>query len=135
MHVDPSTPDVVTVDMQYIMLYHIVWPYGRDASVLFENTNQRLSGYHGYLPGTEEILVFDRYDDISSKEHERIRRGDVGYTDYNLPINSSLPSRDAILKNKHNKLELSDMSASLTWMQTCPLTVAIMVASSMTRQV
>ena len=103
--------------------------------MLFENTKQRLPGYHGYPPGTEEILVFDRYDDISSKDHERIRRGDVDSTDYNLPINSSLPSRDAILKNKHNKLELSDMSASLTWMQTCQLTVAIMVASSMTRQV
>ena len=98
--------------------------------MLFENTKQRLSGYHGYPPGTEEILVFD----ISSKDHERIRRGDVGSTDYNLPINSSLPSRDAILKNKH-KLELSDMSASLTCMQTCQLTVATMVASSMTRHV
>ena len=36
--------------------------------MLFENTKQRLSGYHGYPPGTEEILVFDRYDDISSKD-------------------------------------------------------------------
>ena len=73
VQVDPSTSDVVIVDMQH-MLYHIIWPHGGDAPMLFENTKQRLSSYHGYPPGT---------------------------------TNSSLPSRDAILKNKHNKLELS----------------------------
>ena len=82
--VDPSTPDVVTVDMQHA--YHIVWPHGRDAPVLFENTKRRLSSYHGYPPGTEKILVFDRYDDISAKDHERIRRGGEGSTDYNMPV-------------------------------------------------
>ena len=88
--------------------------------MLFENTKQRLSSYHGYPPGTDEILVFDRYDDISSKDHERIRRGGEGFTDYNLTINSPLPNRGAILKNKHNKLELSrilsilDMDADMS---------------------
>ena len=81
--------------------------------MLFENTKQRLSSYHGYPPGTEEILVFDRYDDISSKDHERIRRDGEGSTDYNLTINSPLPNRDAILKNKHNKLELSRILSTL----------------------
>ena len=81
--------------------------------MLFENTKQRLSSYHGYPPGTEKILVFDRYDDISAKGHERIRRGGEGSTDYNLTINSPLPSRDAILKNKYNKLELSRIFSTL----------------------
>ena len=36
-----------------------------------------------------------------------------GYTDYDLTINSPLPSRDAILKNKHNKLELSRILSTL----------------------
>ena len=76
--------------------------------MLFENAKQRLSNHHGYPPGTEKILVlntriFDRYGDISAKDHERVRRGGEGSTDYNLTINSPLPSRDAILKNKHNK--------------------------------
>ena len=31
----------------------------------------------------------------------------VGSTNYNIAINSPLPSRDAILKNKHNKKQLS----------------------------
>ena len=71
--------------------------------MLFENTKQRLSSYNGYPPGTEEILVFDRYYDISSKDHERIRRGGEGSTNYNLTINSPLPNGDTIIKNKHNK--------------------------------
>ena len=112
VQVDPSTPDVVIVDMQH-MLYHIVWPHAGDALMLFENAKQRLSNHHGYPPGTEKILVFDRYDDISAKDHERVRRGGEGSTDYNLTINSPLPSRDAILKNKHKKLELSRILSTL----------------------
>ena len=82
--------------------------------MLFENTKQRLSSYHGYPPGTEKILLFDRYDDIPAKDHDRIRRGGgEGSTDYNLTINSPLPSRDAILKNKHNKLELSRILSTI----------------------
>ena len=83
--------------------------------MLFENTKQRLSSYYGYPPGTEQILLFDRYDDIPAKDHERIRRGGgEGSTYYKLTINSSpLPSRDAILKNKHNKLELSCILSTL----------------------
>ena len=137
VQVDPSTPDVVIVDMQQI-LHHIVWPHGGDTPMLFENTEQRLSSYHGYPSGTEKILVFDRYDDIPANDHERIRRGGgEGSTDYNLTINSPLPSRDAILKNKHNELELSHAySTPLTWIQTFQLlTVAVMVASSMKRHI
>ena len=78
----------------------------------FENTKQCLSSYHGYPPGTEKILVFDRYDDISAKDHERIRRAGEGSTDCNLTINSPLPSQDAILKNKH-KLYLSCILSTL----------------------
>ena len=50
---------------------------------------------------TEQVLIFDRYDDLSAKDHERMRRAGEGSTDYNLTANS------LILKNKHNKRELS----------------------------
>ena len=112
VQVDPSTPDVVTVDMQQ-MLYHIVWHMEGTPPMMLENTKQRLSSNQSYPPGTEKILVFDRYDDISAKDHERIRRGGEGSTDYNLTINSPLPNRDAILKNKHNKLEMSRILSTL----------------------
>ena len=93
------------------MLYHIVWLHGGDAPMLFEITKQGLSGYHGYPHGTGKILVFDRYDNIPAMDHERTRRGGgEGSTDYNLTINSPLPSRDAILKNKHDNDCLSTAS-------------------------
>jgi hypothetical protein len=56
---------------------------------------------------TEKILVFDRYDDISVKDHERQRRAGVVSTTFNLDLNSPLPSREAIMKNKHNKRVMS----------------------------
>ena len=65
--------------------------------------------------------MFDRYDHVSPKNHERMRRGaGVGSTNYKRAINSPLPNRDAILKNKHNKRQLShvlstfDMGTAVT---------------------
>ena len=76
------------------------------------------------LPG-ECVLVFDRCDQLgplSHKDHERMRRAGVGSTNYNIAINSPLSSRDAIMKNTHNKPQLSrvlstfDMSRGVrTW--------------------
>ena len=57
---------------------------------------------------------------VSPKDHERMPRAGVGSTNYNIAINSPLPNRDAILKNKHNKRQLRrvlntfDMSAAVT---------------------
>ncbi len=101
--VDSPFPDIVIVDAQQL-LYHIIWPHGGDASVLVESIKGRLSCYPA---GTEKILVFDKYDDLSAKDHERMRRAGEGSTDYNLTTSSPLPHRDAVLKNKHNKQELS----------------------------
>ena len=86
---DASNPDVVTVDMQQ-MLYHIIWPLGGDATILFENIKRRLSCYPA---GTEKIMVFDRYEDLSAKDHERMQRGGEGSIDFNLTINSITKTR------------------------------------------
>ena len=86
------------------MLYHIVWPHGGSTSDLSENIKRRLSCYSA---GTEQVLVFEMYDDLSAKDHETMRRAGEGATDYNLTASSPLPNRDAILKNKHTKRELS----------------------------
>ena len=110
----PRSPDIVIVDGQHL-LYHVTWPCGGDPSVLVASMKARLAS----LPG-ECVLVFDRYDHVSPKDHERMRRAGVGSMNYNLAINSPLPSRDAILKNKHNKRQLSrvlstfDMGAAVT---------------------
>ena len=110
----PRSPDIVIIDGQQL-LYHVTWPCGGDSSVMVASTKARLAS----LPG-ECVLVFDRYDHVWPKDHERMRRAGVGSMNYNLAINSPLPSRDAILKNKHNKRQLSrvlstfDMGAAVT---------------------
>ena len=110
----PRSPDIVIVDGQQL-LYHVTWSCGGDPSVLVASMKARLAS----LPG-ECVVVFDRYDHVSPKDHERIRRAGVGSMNYNLAINSPLPSRDAILKNKHTKRQLRrvlstfDMGAAVT---------------------
>ena len=110
----PRSPDIVIIDGQQL-LYHVTWPCGGDPSVLVASMKARLAS----LPG-ECVLVFDRYDHVSPNDHERMRRGGVGSMNYNQAMNSPLPSRDAILKNKHNKRQLSrvlstfDMGTAVT---------------------
>ena len=110
----PRSPDIVIVDGLQL-LYHVMWPCGGDTSVMVTSMKVILAS----LPG-EGVLVFDRYDHVSPKCHERMRRGGVGSMNYNVAINIPLPSRDAILKNKHNKGQLSrvlstfDMGAAVT---------------------
>ena len=86
------------------LLCHVMWPSGGDPLILVAPMKAILAS----LPG-ECILVFDRYDNVSPKDHDRMRRAGVGSTNYNIAINSHLPSRDSILKNKHHKRQLSRM--------------------------
>ena len=81
------------------LLYHIVWPSKSDVSVIVKSIKARLS----YLPG-EKILVFDKYYSVSVKDYERMLCAGFGSMNYNLTTNTRLPSRDAIMRNKHNKL-------------------------------
>ena len=64
--------------------------------MLAESLKARLA----LCPATEKILVFDQYADESAKDHERCRRAGVGSTTFNLAMNSPLPSREAVMKNK-----------------------------------
>ena len=68
------SPDIVIVDGQPL-LYHVTWPCGGDPSVLVASLKAILA----LLPG-ECVLVFDRYDHVSPKDHEWMRRGGVGST-------------------------------------------------------
>ena len=51
---------------------------------------------------TEKVLIFDRYTEISTNDHERQRRAGICPTKFNLGL-----SREAVMKNKHNKRGLS----------------------------
>ena len=69
----PDAPDIVIVDGQQL-LYHIVWPCAGSASDLANSMKDRLGQYQP----TEVLVIFDRYDDRSAKDHERIRRAGEG---------------------------------------------------------
>ena len=61
------------------------------------------------IDGTEKVVVFDKYKDISAKDHERMRRAGEVFSNYDLSISSLLPKRDAILKSKNNKRRLASV--------------------------
>ena len=96
-------PDVTIVDVSRL-LYHIVWPHRGDASVIVASISTRLSTLAG-----DKVLVFDKYYDVSAKDHDRMRRAGIGFISYDLTNNTPLPSRYVIMKNKHNKLQLSNI--------------------------
>jgi hypothetical protein len=62
-----------------------------------------------YPDGTEKIVVFDKYQEVSAKDHERMRRAGEIIIDYELSLTSPLPKRDAILKSKNNKRMLASI--------------------------
>ena len=53
------------------------------------------------------VLVFDKYKDSSAKDHERTCRGGADSAKFNLEMNTLLPKRDIIMKNNHNKVQLT----------------------------
>ena len=97
----PHAPDIVIVDGQQL-LCDIVWPCAGSASDLANSMKYRLGRYQP----TEVLVIFDRYDDRSAKDHERIRCAGEGSVNYNITTSSKLPCRDAITKSKANKKAL-----------------------------
>ena len=101
---NPPPPDTLLVDASQL-LYHVVWPSSGTVGDLAKGMETRLINYKG----AETYVIFDRYDGISAKDHERQRRAGKGSTEYQLTLNSPLPGRDAIMKNKNNKRKLSQL--------------------------
>ena len=81
-----------------------------NASAIVESIKTRL--FH--VPD-ENVLVSDKYHDISAKDHERMRRAGLGSINYDLTVNTPLPSREVIMRNKHNKLQLSKVLSTLNF--------------------
>ena len=83
-----------------------VWPHCGSASDLITSTQSRLKRHPD---DTEKIIVFDKYLDVSAKDHERLRRAGESIIDYELSISSTLPKRNAIMKSKNNKRMLASV--------------------------
>ena len=76
---NPPSPDTLLMDASQL-LYHIVWPSSGTVGDLADGMRSRLIKYNG----VETYVIFDRYDDISAKDHERQRRAGEGSAQYQL---------------------------------------------------
>ena len=109
---EPSNSDYVIVDAGEL-LYHIVWPSDCTVSTIATSMGARLQPYNSLLT----TVVFDRYCNVSAKDHERERRA-IGVCvcvgTYNLTLTSPLPNREIIKKSKANKILLSRLLCTYT---------------------
>ena len=96
----------VLVDLSQL-LYHTIWPLKAPVAHLVTNMNTYLRDH--YEQCKEVIAIPDKYNKLTPKDHERSRRAGVGSKTHTLSLNTELPSRDEILKNKENKRQLNDL--------------------------
>ena len=61
-------PDTLLVDASQL-LYHIVWPSSGTVCDLAESMKSRLVRH----PGAEIYVIFDQYEGVTAKDHERER--------------------------------------------------------------
>ena len=100
-------PDVVLVDTSQL-LYHDVWAVARIAGDIASSFGVRLNRY----PTAAQTLVrVDPYyeDERTAKDHERMRRAEVGSKAIHLKPNTQLPYRKAIMENYKNKSLLASI--------------------------
>ena len=106
----PTDTDALIVDVSQLF-YHIVWPHGGYPSDLIASIQTRLSRYP---TNAEEILVFDKYQGVSVKDHERMRRTGEIITNYELSLTNSLPKRAIMLRSKNNKRKLASVLSTFS---------------------
>ena len=88
-----------------------VWPCGGTISTVATSKATRLKNY-SVIPTK---ISFDRYDNVSAKDHERsLRAGDAVPAEYSLTLTSPLPNRDIIMKSKANKRLISRLLCTCT---------------------
>ena len=102
--ISAKSADTIIADVSQLF-YHISWPYGGSPSHLIASIEERLSNY----PDANKIVIFDKYQDVSAKDHERMRRASDVVIDYELSVASHLPKRYAIMKSKSNKQKLASV--------------------------
>ena len=107
---EPRPPDDVIVDGGQL-LYHIVWPCGGTISAVARSMATRLKNYTVITTK----IIFNRYGNVSAKDHERSRRAGGAFpAEYNLTLTSPLPNRYIIMKSKANKRFISRLLCTCT---------------------
>lgn len=100
---NPQPPDVVLVDASQL-IYYVVWPSAGTVADLAASMGRRL---HQHI--TQTYVIFDRYQQLSAKDHERQKRAAESSTEYHLSLKTPLPGRDTVMKNKANKRRLGEL--------------------------
>ena len=72
-----KSPDIIDIS----------WPHCGRPSDLVTSMEERLNNYPD---ASKESLVFDKNEDISAKDHERMRRAGDTFIDYDLSITRHL---------------------------------------------
>jgi len=88
LEVLPTAPDIIIVDVSQLF-YHIVWLHHGSVSDLISSIEGRLGRYPD---DAEKVIVFDKYQDISAKDNDTMRRAGEVVIDYDLSITSPLSS-------------------------------------------
>ena len=70
------------------LFYRIIWPHDRSSSELIASNEEHLINYPETSKKTD---VFDKYQDISAKDHDRVQQASGVVLDYDLCIASHLP--------------------------------------------
>ncbi|KAJ8349304.1 hypothetical protein SKAU_G00244340 [Synaphobranchus kaupii] len=99
---NPHPPDVVLIDASQL-IYHVVWPWSSTVADLSASMGHRLNRY------IATFVIFDRYQQVSAKDHERQRRAGESSKEYQLPLTTPLLSHDKVMKNKTNKRRLGEL--------------------------
>ena len=87
----PSDPDILLIYGNR-QLYHVVWPVPGTVENIAASIKARL-GTLSY----KVYVIFDRYDGVSAKDHERLRRPGDGTRPYHLATNTPLPARKYVM--------------------------------------
>ena len=70
------------------LFYSIIWPHVGCPSDFITLDEEHLSNYP---EASKKIVVFDKYQDIFAKDHDRMRQAIGAVLDYDLSIASHLP--------------------------------------------
>ena len=67
--------------------HRIIWPHVSSSSELIASNYEHLSNYP---EASKKIVAFNKYQDISTKDHDRMRQASGAVLDYDLSIASHL---------------------------------------------
>ena len=88
------------------LFYRITWPHVSSPSECIVSNEEHLSNY---FEASKKIVIFDKYQDISAKDQDRMRQDSGAVLDDGISIASHLPFRYTKMKIKSNKRKFANV--------------------------